>query len=72
MLANGNLEAEATSYEQIARRRLDPDQCTLIVIDIQEKLLPPIFLKEQLLRNAQLLIRMAGIFKMPTLLTTQY
>jgi nicotinamidase-related amidase len=67
-----SLESEASSYEQIARRRLDPNQCTLVVIDIQEKLLPPIFQKEQLVRNAQLLIRMAEILKMPTLLTTQY
>lgn len=72
MLSNTSLESEASSYEQIARRRLDPEQCTLIVIDIQEKLLPPIFQKEQLVRNAQLLIRMAGILKMPTLLSTQY
>ena len=48
------------------------EQCALIVIDIQEKLLPPIFEKERLLRNSQLLIRLAGILKMPTLLSTQY
>ena len=71
MLIN-NLESESTRYEEIVRRRLDPDQCTLIVIDIQEKLLPPIFQKEQLVRNAQLLIRLAGILRMPTLLSTQY
>ena len=63
---------ESTDYAEIARRRLDPNQCTLIVIDIQEKLLPPIFRKEQLVRNAQLLIRLAGIFKIPTLMSTQY
>jgi nicotinamidase-related amidase len=71
MLSN-SIATEGTSYEEIARRPLDPAQCTLIVIDIQEKLLPPIFQKEQLVRNAQLLIRMAGILKIPTLLTTQY
>ena len=59
-------------YAEIARRPLDPAQCALVVIDIQEKLLPPIFQKEQLLRNSQLLIRLAGILKIPTLLTTQY
>jgi nicotinamidase-related amidase len=42
------------------------------VIDIQEKLLPPIFRKEELVRNSQLLIRAAGILKIPTLLSTQY
>jgi nicotinamidase-related amidase len=57
---------------QIARRPLEADQCALIVIDIQEKLLPPIFQKEQLIRNAQLLIRLAGILKIPTIATAQY
>ena len=62
----------SAEYTEIARRPLDPNQCALIVIDIQEKLLPPIFKKEQLVRNAQLLIRLAGILKMPTLMSTQY
>src|SRR5579864_5028582 len=57
---------------QIARRPLDPEQCALIVIDIQEKLLPPIFQKEQLVKNAQLLIRLAGILKIPAIATAQY
>jgi nicotinamidase-related amidase len=43
-----------------------------VVIDIQGKLLPPIFQKEQLVRNSQLLIRAAGILKVPVLMTTQY
>jgi len=66
-----NLPAPA-DYAEIARRPLAADQCALIVIDIQEKLLPPIFQKEQLVRNAQLLIRAAGILKIPALVTTQY
>jgi nicotinamidase-related amidase len=61
-----------TDYAEIARRPLDAAQCALVVIDIQEKLLPPIFQKEQLVRNAQLLIRAAGILKIPTLVSTQY
>jgi nicotinamidase-related amidase len=32
----------------------------------------PIFQKEQLVRNSQLLIRLAGILNMPVLMTTQY
>ena len=52
--------------------RWKPEQCALVVIDIQEKLLPPIFQKEQLVRNAQLLIRAAGILKIPALVSTQY
>jgi nicotinamidase-related amidase len=61
-----------SDYSAIARRPLEAEQCTLVVIDIQEKLLPPIFQKEELVRNAQLLIRAAGILKMPTLVSTQY
>ncbi len=57
---------------EVARRPLQVEQCALIVIDIQEKLLPPIFQKEQLIKNAQLLTRLAGILKVPTIATTQY
>jgi len=70
--ALGNVGQLASDYSEIARRLLDPEQCTLIVVDIQEKLLPPIFEKERLVRNSQLLIRLAGILKMPTLVSTQY
>jgi nicotinamidase-related amidase len=64
--------ATTSEYAEMARRPLDPDQCALIVIDIQEKLLPPIFQKEQLVRNAQLLLRASHILKVPTLVSTQY
>ncbi len=55
-----------------ARRPLVAEMCALVVVDIQEKLLPPIFEKERLVRNSQLLIRLAGILGIPILLTTQY
>jgi hypothetical protein len=35
-------------------------------------LLPPIFQKEQLVRNAQLLIRAADVLKIPAIVSTQY
>jgi nicotinamidase-related amidase len=57
---------------EMARRPLEAEQCALVVIDIQEKLLPPIFQKEQLVKNAQLLIRLAGTLQIPTIATTQY
>jgi len=59
-------------YAETARQPLEPEQCALVVIDIQEKLLPPIFQKEQLVRNSQLLIRAARILKIPVLISTQY
>src|SRR5580693_413580 len=61
-----------TDYAEMARRPLEAEQCALIVVDMQEKLLPPIWEKERLVRNVQLLIRMAGILKIPALVTTQY
>src|ERR1700752_4500489 len=68
----GSITPPVTDYAEIARRPLDPAQCALLVVDIQEKLLPPIFQKEQLVRNARLLIRLAGVLKMPALMSTQY
>jgi nicotinamidase-related amidase len=64
--------ATTSEYAEMARRPLQPERCALIVIDIQEKLLPPIFQKEQLVRNAQLLIRAAAILNIPALVSTQY
>ena len=66
-----NLAVTADSTE-MARRSLEPEQCALLVIDIQEKLLPPIWEKERMVRNSQLLIRLAHILKIPALVTTQY
>ena len=59
-------------YAEIARRPLEAEQCALLVVDIQEKLLPPIFQKDQLVRNATLLIRAASVLKIPAMVTTQY
>ena len=61
-----------SDYCEMARRPLEADQCALIVVDMQEKLLPPIWEKDRLLKNVQLLIRLAGILKIPALVTTQY
>ena len=71
MVTTGSIHLETDSTE-IARRPLEPEQCALIVVDIQEKLLPPIWERERLLRNSQLLIRLAGILKIPALVSTQY
>jgi nicotinamidase-related amidase len=67
----GNV-ALASDPSEIARRPLEAAQCALVVVDIQEKLLPPIFNKEQLVKNSQLLIRLAKILELPILVTTQY
>jgi nicotinamidase-related amidase len=67
-----DLLSSTTQFVEAARRALDPAECALNVIDIQEKLLPPIFEKERVVKNSQLLIRGAGILNIPTIATTQY
>lgn len=67
----GNIQ-QLSDYSEMARRPLEAEHCALIVIDIQEKLLPPIFRREQLVKNSQLAIRLATILKIPALVTTQY
>src|SRR6266481_5496906 len=57
---------------EAARRPLRAEDCALAVIDIQENLLPPIFEKERLVRNAQLLVRLADILSLPVIVSTQY
>lgn len=63
---------ETSSYAEVVRQPLNAQQCALVVIDIQEKLLPPIHEKERLVRNSQLLIRLANILSFPIIATTQY
>lgn len=67
--ATPTLQADAA---EIARTPLEARHCALSVVDIQEKLLPPIFEKERMVRNSQLLIRLAKILGLPVLLSTQY
>ena len=69
MASTLNPTAETTD---VARRPLVADQCTLVVVDIQQKLLPPIFNKDDLIKNSQLLIRAAKILEIPLVVTTQY
>ncbi len=63
--------AASLSTTNFARHLAQVDKCVLVVIDIQEKLLPPVFEKERLIKNSQLLIRAAQVLKIPTLLTAQ-
>jgi nicotinamidase-related amidase len=65
-------ENASQDYAEIARRPLEAGQCALIVVDIQEKLLPPIFHREDLVRNSKLLIRAAGVLNIPAIMSTQY
>ena len=49
--AVGNITSLSGEYAEIARTPLEAERCALLVIDIQEKLLPPIFQKAQLVKT---------------------
>jgi nicotinamidase-related amidase len=66
------ISAAAADHAASARQTLEAERCALLVVDIQEKLLPPIVHREQLVRNSQLLIRAAGVLKIPSIVSTQY
>jgi nicotinamidase-related amidase len=51
---------------------LRPERATLVVVDLQEKLLPVIAGRERVVRNSLLLLRLAEILRIPVVLTTQY
>jgi nicotinamidase-related amidase len=53
-------------------RRLKRDQAGLVIIDIQERLLPAIFEKERVVQNAVRLAKGAGVLKIPAFVTEQY
>jgi nicotinamidase-related amidase len=51
---------------------LRPERAALVVVDLQEKLLPAIAGRERVLRNSVLLLRLAEVLGLPAVLTTQY
>ncbi len=52
--------------------RLDPDRAMVLVIDLQESLLPLIEHRQTILDAAQFLIAGSAIFELPVLATEQY
>ncbi len=53
-------------------RLLRPESVALLVIDLQEKLVPHVHSQDKLLRNVDKVLRLAEILELPTHLTTQY
>ncbi len=51
---------------------LSPKKCALLVVDVQERLMPVISEKEQVLKNSILLIKTARTLQIPVIATTQY
>jgi nicotinamidase-related amidase len=55
-----------------ALSRLEPERTALVVVDLQERLLPAILERERVIQNSVLLLRLAEALSLPVLLTTQY
>ena len=53
-------------------KRLDPERCGLLVVDIQERMMRVIPAKDEVVRNSILLIKTAKELGMPIVATTQY
>jgi nicotinamidase-related amidase len=51
---------------------LRPERTALVVVDLQEKLLPVIAGRERVVKNSLLLMRLCEILKIPVVLTSQY
>ena len=58
--------------DHAALSRLDPDHSAVVVIDLQEKLLPAIEARERILERTRLLLRAADVLELPVVLTSQY
>jgi nicotinamidase-related amidase len=51
---------------------LRPERTLLVLVDLQEKLMPAISGSERVLANSVLLLRVASVLRLPVVLTTQY
>ena len=51
---------------------LQPKNCALLVVDIQERLMPVISGREEVVRNSALLMKAARVMNIPIMATTQY
>lgn len=51
---------------------ISPERCALLVVDIQERLMPVINGRDEVVKNTTLLLKAAKILKMEILATTQY
>lgn len=55
-----------------AAELLDPRRTALVVVDLQEKLLPAIDEGSRVLANTRLLLHLARVLELPVIATTQY
>jgi isochorismate hydrolase len=60
-----------TEYEELNRTLIDRNDCVLLVIDVQDKLLPFIAHKEKMVENIVKLVKFSKIVNIPVIVTEQ-
>ncbi len=55
-----------------AKYQLNKDDTVLLVIDLQERLMPAMYDKETLLKQAEVLLHVAKVYGLPVIITEQY
>ena len=55
-----------------AAELLSPERAALVVVDLQEKLLPIVLEPERVVAGARTLLRLASVLELPVVMTTQY
>jgi nicotinamidase-related amidase len=58
--------------EERAPSVLSPERTALVVVDLQERLLPAIEGRDRVVKNSLLLMRLADVLGIPVVLTSQY
>lgn len=56
----------------MSKYQLKKDETILLMIDLQERLMPAMYDKDSLLKQAELLLNVALIFDLPVIVTEQY
>ena len=51
---------------------INPDECCLLIVDIQEKLLPSVFNKKQIVKTTLILLDIALNLEIPIIISEQY
>ncbi|MGV1099774.1 isochorismatase family protein [Thiovibrio sp. JS02] len=52
--------------------RLEPEQCALLVVDVQERMMQAIPDRDEVVKNSVLLMKAANLLRIPLVATTQY
>jgi hypothetical protein len=52
--------------------QLDKEEAILLVIDLQERLMPAMYDRDLLLKQASMLLQVAKVFNLPVVMTEQY